>query len=186
MWCRYVGLDGLSIGVDFQPVECDDRLVVSNLFLFYINSWQTKANSKPIYPMLSIIQNLLYFSGKHKQYRLLKNNLKIPTYYLIFAAVSIFLVFHKFLTNKNNTWQAMTKSHKVRKVTILPSNFRQLSPYCLFLGTNGMRGSSMRKTTSCSSGEGLCLFLSVFLSVLRALHFFGFCNPYIVSRILFL
>ena len=26
---QYVGLEGLSIGVDFHPVECDDRLVVS-------------------------------------------------------------------------------------------------------------------------------------------------------------
>ena len=25
---QYVGLEGLSIGVDFHPVECDDRLVV--------------------------------------------------------------------------------------------------------------------------------------------------------------
>jgi len=25
---QYVGLEGLSVGVDFQPVECDDRLVV--------------------------------------------------------------------------------------------------------------------------------------------------------------
>ena len=123
----------------------------------------------------------------------MKNNLKIPTYYLIFAAVSIFLVFHKFLTNKNNTWQAMTKSHKVRKVTILPSNFRQLLPYCLFLGTNGMRGSSMRKTTSCSSGEGLCLFLSVFclccvhciflvFVILILSPVFCFCNLHLVRQ----
>ena len=81
--------------------------------------------------------------------------------------------------------QILDKILPSQKITILPSNFRQLSPCCLLLGTNGMRGSSMRKTTSCSSGEGLC-FLSVVCLCCVCCFFFSFYIIYLISGTLFL
>ena len=77
--------------------------------------------------------------------------------------------------------QILDKILPSQKITILPSNFRQLSPCCLLLGTNGMRGSSMRKTTSCSSGEGLCLVLAVVFVCVVFIAFFCFCILYSLS-----